>query len=1320
MLNSSILHGSVRPDLLKNETLSELFGNSVKRYADKVALTFIDQVYTYGELDLWSDQIAAYLQSQNIGAGDYVGLWWPRSATLHAAVIGITKSGAAYVPLDYEMPNERVSLVLKEAGAKCCFAQQALNSGLDVHHLPDFNSNDTHPTAIKRKATQDNFAYVLYTSGSTGLPKGIAITQKNICHFIRSENEVLQINADDRVYQGFSVSFDMWCEESWIGYFAGASIYVADATTAKAIDELAQFLNQYRITVLHAVPSLLAVVEGSVPSLRLINAGGEACPPKVVEKWATPQCQFFNSYGPTETTVTAACTELKPGQAVSIGRPLPNYHLAVVDEALNPVPIGEKGELVISGVGVAKGYLNRPELTLEKFVAKPNALSDMPGDTLYKTGDLVSLTNEGTVAFFGRLDDQIKLRGYRIELGEIEVKLSALPEVQSAAVAVKQDSQQQDQLVGYVVINHADAFNEAELRTQLALTLPVYMVPSCIVQLDKMPRITSGKVNRKVLPVPKQLQQTVGLSETIDLNSSVGEKVQSILGSIFPTKNTTQALGLEQDFFNDLGGHSLLAATFVSKMRNLAGVKHASLRDVYLHRPLSALIEVWQKAEQLVTAPPTQQKPRYSASSLSYWLCSFSQTLALLPIYSVFAAQIFLPYLVYYYVQNDTGSHINAIIFSFVAFCVLPPLVLGIGIISKWLFIGRFKEGDYPIWGLYFFRWWLVKNFQRLVFGQYLKGTPLFPMALKLFGADVASSAYLSNIDIGAHDLIKIGKNATISSGVVFNNAVIEGGWLKIRRIEIGENAYVGVNAVIDGNTVIGPHAELMDLGHLPSGKRMGDREIWQGSPAQYLSKKELCQIHPAYSVHAVKKTRYVLKYLIALFFIPLVLLVPLLPTVITFSELDSAAVDYNFSYLVYAPLLALVYVVLYTLQTVIIHWALMRNIKPGAYSIYSWTYFRKWLSDQIVSLSLVVIYPFFASVYVSQLFRWLDAKIGFRTEISTASSVTHSMLSIGEESFIADAVSLGESEVRNGQLVLGPTHIGNRSFVGNSALIPQGYYLPDDMLIGVLSTPPSVEQLKNSSTKDWFGVPAIALPNRQTSGDYPDELTTHPTKIRFLMRASIESIRIILPQLIVIISSTLLVTFLHDILTSEAPLNILWRLPLYYLGFVGIPLFATVCILKWALIGRYHKTQHPMWTYPVWISEAVTTYYNALCAPFLLNFMQGTLWLPFFLRLLGAKIGRRVFLDTTDFTEFDMVTIGDETELNHMSGPQTHLFEDRVMKIGSVVMGDYCCIGARSIILYDTLIGNDVYIDSLSLVMKGEQLAGNTRWTGSPIRPLA
>ena len=396
-----------------------------------------------------------------------------------------------------------------------------------------------------------------------------------------------------------------------------------------------------------------------------------------------------------------------------------------------------------------------------------------------------------------------------------------------------------------------------------------------------------------------------------------------------------------------------------------------------------------------------------------------------------------------------------------------------------------------------------------------------------------------------------------------------------------------------------------------------------------------------------------------------------------------------------------------------------MQGIKPGTYSIYSWTYYRKWLNEQINSLSLVVIFPFFASVYVSQMFRWLEAKIGSRTEISTASNVTHSMLTIGDESFIADAVSLGESEVRNGQLILQTTHIGSRSFVGNSALIPQGYVLPDDMLIGVLSTPPTVEQLQTSNAKDWFGSPAIALPNRQSSGDYPASLTTHPSNIRFVGRSIIEALRIILPQTIVIVLSVLLVSLLHDIIVDVQPWAIIWKLPFYYLGVVGLPLFALVCVLKWTLIGRYSKTQYPMWTWSVWISEAVTSYYNALCVPFLLNFMQGTALLPLFLRLLGVKIGKRVYLDSTDITEFDMVTIGDETELNHMSGPQTHLFEDRVMKIGPVVIGKQCYIGSRSIVLYDAVLGDNVHIDSLSLAMKGEQLAPNTSWTGSPVQPV-
>jgi non-ribosomal peptide synthetase-like protein len=396
--------------------------------------------------------------------------------------------------------------------------------------------------------------------------------------------------------------------------------------------------------------------------------------------------------------------------------------------------------------------------------------------------------------------------------------------------------------------------------------------------------------------------------------------------------------------------------------------------------------------------------------------------------------------------------------------------------------------------------------------------------------------------------------------------------------------------------------------------------------------------------------------------------------------------------------------------------------MKPGTYPVYGGVYVRKWLSDQLISTSLIVLHPLYATVYISSFFRMLGAKIGKNTEISTASNVTHTMLEIGDESFIADAVTLGEEDIRGQQLILDHTKVGNRSFVGNSALIPQGYELGDDMLIGVLSTPPTTEQLEQTHAKDWFGSPAIALPKRQDSGNYPASLTTNPSMGRKAARFLIEGIRIILPETVIICCSVLFVAYCHDLVKDRTLAQILKetpKLPFYYLFYMGGPALLVTLLLKWISIGKFKAEQHPMWTHKVWRSEANTTTYEALAVPFLLEFMKGTPFLPMVLSLFGVKFGKRVWLNTTDITEHDMVSIGDDSALNEDCGPQTHLFEDRVMKVGTVKIGARCSIGARSIILYDSEIGDDVKLEPLSLVMKGEKLANGTEWTGSPIKLL-
>lgn len=1312
LTQKSIIRGEVRPDLLREETLAGLFGHAARQNADHIALIFGQQSITYEQLNRWTDAIAADLAAYGIGRGSKVGVWWRRGPELHAAILGIVKSGAAYVPIDKEMPAERVELVLSEVKATACFSRFALNTDVPLLSVIPMPENGK-AVSVPAGPEPDDCAYILYTSGSTGKPKGIPISHRQICHLVRAEQSVFNIRADDRVYQGFSVSFDMWCEETWISYFAGATLWVADSTTSKAVDELSFVLNQQKITVLHAVPSLLAVMEEDVQLLRLVNAGGEACTPQVVNKWARPGRMFYNSYGPTETTVTATLIALQPGDPITIGAPLPNYNVAVINEQFEILPRGERGELVISGPGVSNGYVNLPELTDKKFVPKPASMAALPGTMIYRTGDAAIINDDGSIDFQGRLDDQVKLRGYRIELGEIESRLNEQPNVSAAAATIKTDTNGQDHLIGYVVPEDENCMDENGMRTELAKILPPYMVPVAIMCLKEMPRMPSGKINRKNLPVPPLLQQVEDerADNSLDLNASIGDRLLAVLHKTFPGRT----ISLSNDFFTDLGGHSLLAAGFISRLRREGGVPYASLKDVYLHRPLKALAAEWEKRPQ----SNLQQESIFNKiPQWRYLSCWLAQTVSLLVIYGLYAVQIFTPYVSYYYVSEETDNHLTGILAAVLFYCLIPPLFTVIVVAVKWLVLGKVKEGDYPLWGSFYFRWWLVKAMQRLLSSQIMTGTPLYPYFLRLFGATVASDAQLSNITIGAEDLITIGSDASLSSQVVLNNVIVEDGLLKLRAIHIGAHSYIGSSAVIGGGAVVEEYGELQDLSYLPSGQRIKQGEVWTGSPAQLKETKHPDELPKPHEVTDKRRMLYSMLFFLTLFIFPLFIVLPLLPIIIAIHELDNAAPAYDFTYIMAVPALATLYMLLFAAETIFFTRLLNAGIKPGRYPVYSMRYIKKWLADQFMSLSLIVMHPIYATVYVAGFFRALGAKVGRNTEISTASSVTHPLLEIGDDSFVADAVTLGEADVRAQQLILEKTTICNSSFIGNSALIPQGYTLKSNMLIGVLSTPPSPEQMEATKAKDWFGSPAIGMPRRQESNPFPESLTSKPSFLRKMARSVIEFIRIILPETAIICCSIFLIAYGHDLIVNHPLWEIILLVPVYYLCFMGIPSLLITVVLKWAVIGKYKVQQKPLWTLKVWCSEAITTTYEALSVPFLLDFLQGTPWLPLALRLLGTRTGKRVYMNTTDVTEFDMVYIGTDSALNEDCGPQTHLFEDRVMKVGTVKIGERTSIGARSIVLYDTSIGNDVKIDALSLIMKGEVLSPNTTWTGSPIKP--
>ena len=822
----SILIGPVRPDLLREETLADMFRASAGEYPTKEALIFGDMSLSYQQLDHWSDAVAAFLHAQGIGPGQSVGLWWPRSLELIVAVLGIVKSGAAYVPVDREMPAERVHTVMAEVGASACFTDADLDLGCPIYRVPVIPAISDIVTPPAGPMPDDR-AYILYTSGSTGKPKGIPITHRQICHLVRSEQTILGVRADDRVYQGFSVSFDMWCEETWVSYLVGATLWVADSVTSKSIDELSTILLENEITVLHAVPSLLAVMEAiDLPKLRIINAGGEACTPQVLNKWAKDGRDFYNSYGPTETTVSATFAKLKKGDPITIGKPLANYGLAVVDENMHPVPIGQSGELIVTGIGVSNGYLNLEALTKEKFLPKNDSLQALPGAMIYRTGDATYMDSDQNIHFVGRIDSQVKLRGFRIELGEIESLLNDQIGILQAAVALKKDANDQEQLTGYVVVSKDFVFDEAYIKEQLALKLPSYMVPLTIVKLDELPRLSSGKIDRKQLPTPSNYFANTSTENNISESDSIETKTIKILKNIFIKDD----INLESDFFTDLGGHSLLAASFVSKMRDEGKVTHASLKDVYQSRPLSLLVNKW---EAEVKKEAKTKKDFTKVSNKNYYLCWLAQTVSLVLIFGFLASEIFIPYLAYYFTLLEKESHFTAAIVAFLMFSIIPPLFIGLGIAIKWIVIGKFKEGKYPLWGSYYFRWWFVTTFQKIVPTQFLNGTPLYPIYMRLMGVTIEDDAQLSNMTIGAEDLVTIKKDVSISSNVVLDNAIIENGYFILSKIIIGNHAYIGSSSVIEGNTTIEDWGELQDLSLLEHGNTIGRAEVWKGSPSK-------------------------------------------------------------------------------------------------------------------------------------------------------------------------------------------------------------------------------------------------------------------------------------------------------------------------------------------------------------------------------------------------------------------------------------------------------------------------------------------------------
>jgi non-ribosomal peptide synthetase-like protein len=1314
------LRGPLRPDLLREECLGEILRATARRRPHHAALVWGGRVVTYAELDELSDRVAHGLIARGAKGGDVIGLLLPRGADLLIAQAGIAKSGAAWLPLDATTPSQRIELCLGAAGASGLVTTKESVAGLGNGPAPAWAIEDlyehTDHGEVKlhgRAPRPTDPAYVIYTSGSTGQPKGIVINHRSICHFLRSENDVLGVCQEDVVYQGFSLAFDMSFEEIWISYLVGATLWIASAECAADPEQIAAAVARQGITVMHAVPTLMGLIDDPLPLVRLINLGGEACPEALVARLARAGRRLFNTYGPTEATVSASLAELQPGEPVTIGRPLPNYGLLVADAEMRPLPVGEAGEICIFGPGVAVGYLGQPHLTAERFVAGPMEDGDRDA-RIYRTGDLGRIDAAGQLHYLGRSDDQVKIRGFRVELAEIEGAVAAEPNVAAVAVSMRLLAGI-EQLVAFVVAANGQSPQPADLRKSLRLRLPKYMVPAHFEFVSELPRLTSGKVNRKALT---ELPLRVVESDPRD-HAGARDDTESALFVALRPLFPGHSLSGDLDFFADLGGHSLLVARLVSTLRTDRRFASLSIQDIYRQPRLE---QIATRMRQLKKKHEPLAPPRSPVPWSRRWLCGLAQAAIIPWLMLLHISSWLFPFFVYHYFTGDEGDSILlAAVYSVLAFVLAEVGLFPLAIAGKWLVVGRLTPGRYPLWGFTYFRWWLADRLCELPRVDLLSGTPLLCSYLRALGARIGSDVMIDSCFLRSPDLLSIASGASVGTAVHFGNARVEQGVLVLGPVSLGRGAVVDSYAVLQGYTSVGNNARLGGLSALSAGQQVPNGESWEGSPARRTDRPgEILPPRP--NIGSLQRLARSAFFALAGMALAAVFFMPVFPGFMLIDWIDANSwnlgetdahplVAFWFYFFLSIPA-SLVLMTITVLLAAGLRKLFLRKQRPGIFSAYGWTYCRTWVLNRVLDSSLDVLHGLYASTFASAWLRLMGTKIGRHAEISTAVGIVPDLLELGDDTFIADGVMLGDEELRSGWMVLRPTQIGNRSFVGNGAYVADGAVVPDDVLVGVQTRTPENDQLRSGQT--WMGSPPLLLPARERIEGFPVELTFRPTRIRRIGRAVVESLRIVLPLAFVIASGYLIIQLVMPIAEEEQWFKLANALALAGIVF-GIASFLLVVALKWILVGRYRPRAAPMWTPFVWLSEAVTNVYESLAVPNLLEHFRGTPLLPWALRLLGARIGRGVYMDTTDLTEFDCVRIGDEAELNGWCGPQTHLFEDRVMKIGPVDIGAQTTIGESSTVLYDAVVGDRVILGPLTLVAKGERLPPNTRWAGSP-----
>ena len=1275
---SPLLLGSQAPD---PRTLVDILRATVAAHPDAPALDNGIDVMTYSEFAAAAEQFADALHGLGVSSGSRVGIRIPSGTLdLYVAIVGTIVAGCAYVPVDFDDPDERADTVFSEADV-------AVIAGKDLTLSP---CHELDPEDVEvGDPSLEHDAWIIFTSGSTGKPKGVAVRHRNAAAFVDAEASLFLQNApigpNDRVMAGLSVAFDASCEEMWLAWRYGACLVPAPRSLVKSGMDLGPWLTANNITIISTVPTLVALwPHEALANVRLVILGGEACPPEIGARLANEHREVWNTYGPTEATVVACAAQLTGEPPVRIGLPLLGWDLAVVDSEGNPVAEGEAGELIIGGVGLAR-YLD-PAKDAEKYAPMPS----LGWERAYRSGDIVVNDPKGLL-FQGRADDQIKLGGRRIELGEIDSNLLQLDHVSGAAAAVRTSETGNKLLVGYLTVT--DGFDRKAATATLRETMPAALVPQLAV-VDTLPTRTSGKIDRDALPWPLETP-----SDADEFDGTAG-RLQELWASILGTPPTS----VDDNFF-DLGGGSLTAAQLVARLRETH--PEITVADIYETNSLGELAAAID-AMSTPTGRLNDSVPKVRRST------QIAQVIGSLAVRHLSALR--------WLTWVGAGANIaHAAGMSWVPtvdwFWIVLGWVLFITPVGRMilsaaaarLILRGVAPGAYPRGGGVHMRVWFAERIADELGATNLAGAPLVKFYARLLGAKVGKHVDLHSLP-PVTGLLTLGKGSSIEPEVELRGHWIDGATFHLGRIEIGANARVGTRSTLLPGAKIGKRAEVAP-GSGVFGKVPAD-QLFSGATAVHIGDARGPWEEQAPPNKKIWVAAYALTGIYAA-------LIPALGSAVGVATLLPWLKDAHGwqDALTILAIGAVAATLVGFCATAAIIWAtvrvLGRGLQPGHHPIQGGQGWRAWTTMRVLDEARTWLFPLYSSTLTPNWLRALGAKIGKDVEASTVLMIPK-MADVGDGAFLADDTLVGNYELGGGWIRIAPVKIGKGAFVGNSGMAAPGRKVPKKGLVAVLSAAPQRKAAKKGTS--WLGSPPQRL--RREAGDGDSSRTYNPPKKLRVARAVFEALRII-PQT------------LHSVLIAGAALGMLaiadawgWWAAALLGGSVLIVAGAlgglSAVAAKWLLVGRLRVTEYPLWSSFVWRNELADTFTEVVAAPWLIRSQVGTPVLNLWLRLMGAKIGHGVWCETYWLPEADLIRLGDGATVNAGCVVQTHLFHDRILAMDTVTLGEGATLGPNGVVLPAAAIGRHATVGPTSLVMRGESVPEKTRWVGNPIGPWA